>query len=522
MSFALFVAITTFLATRHAMWRDEVRAFSVATHSRSWLDLLGNIHQDGHPIIWYAILRVGYAAAHSTLVLPVASLLIAWTAAFLILRFSPFPVWIRLLAIFGAFLGHEFSVVSRNYGIGVLLMVVACILFPARGERPISLGIVLALLANTSVHAAVAALLLGFVWVGSGLLNPEFRRALTRPASLAALMFAVAGTAFALWSAHPPPDMVYAVPLSRLLLDKWGAIPLDPGAGLMGVELGNIAAAGVLPWARAGIDPTLASRAIVDVALLGIAWSLRRNPVCLAAALLAVFAFEVIFRLIYSGGLRHEGILAFILISLVWIACEESEAWPASDRRSMAFGLLPLLLFQAVALPVTVRRVLMHPTSSSRAFAALIDRTPAWRDAILAGEPDYMMEAMPYYVDNRVFMPRQRSFDYRVYFDRGARRKLQLRLGGLIDLADSLSCATGRPVLLAIGYGKLLSDSAGEAYLAYPPAEFRWNSAERSRLFAEGKLVGSFVQATGDENYSVFELAPRAAQTCNAGRGQRD
>lgn len=503
------------------MWRDEVRAFSVATHARSWLDLLGSIHQDGHPIIWYAILRLGYAATHSTLVLPVASLLIAWTAAFLILRFAPFPVWTRMLAVFGAFLGHEFSVVSRNYGIGVLLMVVACIFFPTRRERPIRLGIVLALLANTSVHAAVAALLLGFVWVGADLLNPSTRRALARPAYLAAIAIVGAGTAFGLWSARVPPDMAYAVTLSQLLPHNWGAIPLDPAAGLMGFQLANIAAAGELPWVRVGIDPTLASRVIVDVALLGIAWSLRRNPICLAAALLAVLAFELIFRVAYSGALRHEGILAFLLISLVWIACGESGT-RREARRSMALGLLPLLVFQTAALPVITHRTLMYPTSSSKAFGALINRTPAWRKAILAGEPDYMMEPLPYYVANGVFMPRQRAFDYRVYFDRGARRKLDLRLGGLIDLTDSLSCATGRPVLLAIGYPEVLSDSSGEAHPAYSGTVFRWNSTERSRLFAEGKLVGSFVQATGDENYSVFEFAPRQAATCNSKRSARD
>jgi len=503
------------------MWRDEVRAFSVATHARSWLDLFNEIHQDGHPVVWYAILRGGYAMTHSNLVLPVASLLIAWAAAFLILRFAPFPVWTRLMLVFGVFLGHEFSVVSRNYGIGVLLMIVACILFPSRGERPIRLGIVLALLANTSVHATIAALLLGFVWAVGDFANSTTRSSLSRPASLAALGIVLAGAALALWSAHVPSDMIYAVPLTQLRPDKWGVIPLDPGAGLMGTQLANIAAAGEMPWTRAGIDPVLASRLIVDVALVGIAWSLRRRPVCLAAAVVAIVAFEVIFRVLYSGSLRHEGILAFILISLVWIACEESRARPEA-RQSTALGLLPLLLFQTAALPVVARRTLVHPTSSSKAFGALINRTPAWRNAILAGEPDYIMEPMPYYVSNGVFMPRQRAFDYRVYFDRGTRRKLDLRLGGLIDLTDSLSCATGRPVLLAIGYRKLLSDSSGEAHPSYPGTVFRWDSRERSRLFAEGKLVGSFTQAASDENYSVIEFTPRDAATCGSGSNRRD
>jgi hypothetical protein len=511
----MFVALTTFLATRHAMWRDEVRAFSVATHARSWLDLFTSIHQDGHPVLWYAILRVGYEITHSPLVLPVAALVIAWITAFLILRSAPFPFWIRLLIVFSPFLAHELSVVARNYGIGVLFMVLACILFPTRGERPLRFGIVLALLANTSVHAAVAVLLLGFVWIASDVQSPASRRALARPASLAAITIGIAGTAFAFWSAHVPPDMAYAVGWSRLSPDKWSALPLDPGKGLMGIQLANIASAQVLPWAHLGVNPALACRLIVDIALLGIVWSLRRNPVCLAAAVLAVVSFEVIFRLIYSGGLRHEGILAFILISLVWIASEDSSSRSPSERRSIALGLLPMLLFQAVALPVTVRRVLLHPTSSSRSFAALIDRTPAWRGAILAAEPDYMMEPMPYYVGNRVFMPRQRAFDYRVYFDRGARRKLEMSLGGLLDVVDSLSCATRRPVLLAIGYHKILSDTAGKEHPSYGD-EFQWNSAERSRLFNEGKLVGSFFNAIGDENYSVFELAQPAAATCKA------
>jgi hypothetical protein len=91
---------------------------------------------------------------------------------------------------------------------------------------------------------------------------------------------------------------------------------------------------------------------------------------------------------------------------------------------------------------------------------------------------------------------------------------LELRLGGLIDIVDRLSCSTGRPVLLAIGHLKLLSDSSGEARLAYR-ADFRWDSAERSRLFARGKLIASFTRATTDENYHLFEIPPMARPGCH-------
>lgn len=514
-SLGAFIVLTSAMATRHAMWRDEVRAFSTAIHARSWFDLIGSIHQEGHPIVWYAILRTGYALTHSSLVMPVASLMIAWGASYLILRYAPFPVWVRLLAVFGAFLGHEFSVVCRNYGIGVLLMLFACVFFPTRRERPIRLGIVLALLANTSVHASIATLLLGFVWL-MDVFDPASRRALRRRGAIAAVGIAVAGVALALWSANVPPDMAYALSFSRVQVGQvWGTLWMDPGAGLMGYQLSNIAAAGDLPWARAGVDPELASRVVVDVALLGIAWALRRNRACLVAALLATVGFELIFRVIYPGALRHEGIIAFLMVSLVWIAGAEfgSRNSPARGR-PIVLGLLPLLVVQTAALPVIARREMLHPASSSKAFAALISTTPRFHNAILAGEPDYMMEAMPYYVRNQIFMPRQGRFDYRVYFDRGARRMLELRLGGLIDIVDRLSCSTGRPVLLAIGHLKLLSDSSGEARLAYR-ADFRWDSAERSRLFARGKLIASFTRATTDENYHLFEIPPMARPGCH-------
>ncbi len=514
-SLGAFIVLTSAMAMRHAMWRDEVRAFSTAIHPSSWFDLIGSIHQEGHPIVWYAILRTGYALTRSPLVMPVASLMIAWGAAYLILRYAPFPVWVRLLAVFGAFLGHEYSVVCRNYGIGVLLMLLACVFFPTRRERPIRLGIVLALLANTSVHASVATLLLGFVWL-MDVFDPASRRAIRRRAAITAVGIGVAGVAFALWSASVPPDMGYAFSFSRVQPGQlWGTLWMDPGAGLMGHQLSNIAAAGDLPWARAGVDPELASRVVADVALLGTAWALRRNRACLIAALLATVGFELMFRVIYPGALRHEGIIAFLLVSLVWIASAESGSRNSpAPGRPFVLGLLPLLIVQTVALPVIARREMLHPASSSKAFAALIRTTPRFHNAILAGEPDYMVEAMPYYVRNQIFMPRQRGFDYRVYFDRGARRPLELRLGGLIDIVDRLSCSTGRPVLLAIGHLKLLSDTAGEAHLAYR-ADFRWDSVERDRLFARGKLIASFTRATTDENYHIFEIPPMARPGCH-------
>ena len=54
---------------------------------------------------------------------------------------------------------------ARNYGISMLLLFVAAVLYRKRGEYPIRLALVLALLANTNVHSAVLVGLITGVWI---------------------------------------------------------------------------------------------------------------------------------------------------------------------------------------------------------------------------------------------------------------------------------------------------------------------------------------------------------------------
>ncbi len=501
------------------MWRDEVRAFSAATEARSWPDLVSILHQEAHPILWYALLRIGHEVTHSNLVLPVASLAVAAGTAFLILRFAPFPVWIRLLCIFGAFLGHEYSVVCRNYGLGVLLMIVACIAYPARHERPLLLGLALALLANTSVHAVIASVVLLFAWL-TDVFRQRYAGVFRHPTAIAAVALAVIGAALAIATAHPSPDMAYAFSLDKLQPARaLHAILIDPGVSLSGDRIASISAAEEIPWGQMSLDPRVMTRLIADLCILSVAWALRRNRACLVALVLATLTFAVLFRVIYVGSLRHEGILTFLMISLSWIACAELKGPGArSAAGRIALGLVPLLATQAIALPLIARRDLLYPQSSSRSFGSIIRDRASYRDAILIAEPDYLMESMPYYVGNRVFMARQRSFDNRVYFDRGVRRQQHMSLGELINVTDSITCATQSPALLSFGYPQLWRDSADTTPLAYGGAVFTWSSAERTRLFQRGKLVASFGSATTDENYYVFELLPRAGPACGTAR----
>jgi len=77
----LYAVLVIALAFQHDMWRDEVRALSVAINKPSWSSLVFELRHEGHPIIWYALLRIGYALTHSHLVLPVIAIVIGIVTA---------------------------------------------------------------------------------------------------------------------------------------------------------------------------------------------------------------------------------------------------------------------------------------------------------------------------------------------------------------------------------------------------------------------------------------------------------
>ncbi len=517
-SLATFIALLVTLATRHEMWRDEVRAFSVATRAPSWAAMFSSLHQEGHPALWYIVLRAGYAVTHSNIVLPGIAILVSAAAAYLILRYAPFPFWLRLSAVFGAFLGYELSVVARNYGIGVLFMVAACVVFPSRQERPWMLAVCLALMANTSVHAALASMVLLFIWL-TDVFEPARRANLMKPATLASLALVIGGIVLAFVTARPTPDMAWAFSADRFDAGRIvRTIFTDPGHAMRGVQGANVAAAGEFPWRYTGIDADIASRIIVDACLLWLGWSLRRRPFHLIAMLLTIVGFEVLFREVYSGALRHEGVIALLLFSIAWLAASgDPAASTQSDRRRIALGLLPLFAVQTAALPFMAQRYFNKAESGSKAYGQFLASHPKYRDAILMGEPDYMMESMPYYSANRVYMPRQNEFHYRVYFDRGQKRLQDLSLTRLMFVADSVACAYRAPVLLSLGYTSISWQKAGVGRPVYKGAIFRWTEAEWKVLRQQAIPVASFPQATTDEIYHVVEMNPVESGRCPAG-----
>jgi hypothetical protein len=491
---SFWLGLVVFTATRHEFWRDEVRALSLARAADSPLDLYTLVQYDGHPLLWHLVLFLGTSIVDTPLVLPIASIIIAFAAVAVFMWSSPFPLWFRCAFIFGALPVFEYSVMARNYGISMLLLFLAAILYRTRSTHPFRLAFVLALLANTNVHSAMFACLIAAAWAwdiaaghGPALVASGFRRYLP-------LVVVAAGVLLCFVSTAPRENTILtAVRDSAGLSPIWAALR-------RAVLRPDLTFPDLIPsWVRP--KPAI-------LVLYGAIAGLFMRPNLLLAALAAQTAFGVFFQVVYAGRFRHQGLYLVFLVFLYWLYMESpgARAWAGVRRLGSGGGLfgavLILVLFDLGRAPRRVWADINGTKSASQAFGVFLRESPHFHDAVIVPEPDFRMESLPYYAGNRIYLPREARFATTVSWTTAS--KAHLTLGELLRAARAVRSSYGSPVLIVLAPTALDSD-AGQKRVAYGKV-FSWTSEETAEFRSATRLLRDFDASEGDEDYRVFLL----------------
>jgi len=109
------------LILTHKPWLDEWQALMIAVQSPSLNDLLGNLRYEGHPPLWYALLRAASAIAGNRYALQAVALVFAAITQWIILFKSPFPRDLRLAIALSEVILFEYNTISRGYTLGISL-----------------------------------------------------------------------------------------------------------------------------------------------------------------------------------------------------------------------------------------------------------------------------------------------------------------------------------------------------------------------------------------------------------------
>jgi len=492
---AIYAAVVAYVAWNHELWRDEVRALNIAAGARSIGDLFALLHNEGHPPLWYLLLYAGYRVTHSMLILKPINLLCAIGAAHILLRQAPFPIWQKILFLCGAFPLYEYAVICRNYGISMLLMFAAAALYKDRFSRPLPLCVVLVLLANTNAYSLIiAGTLLVAIVVEALVLRPALDRRVLIQSGVGVIVVVasmIAAVVIMMPDATSTVSTIHAKNAS------------DFGASLVA---GTLAAPGALRNVLTGGNALPAHILFWVVTLYFVT-----RPWFLLTWVIAAVGFSTFSSLVYGADLFQLGLLYILLLVLLWIDGADGEglrppAWLIPLRPTGArlrdVALAVLLVTQAFLGYRVASMDLRAPISSSESLGRYLSSSPSLRDAVVIAEPDYMVEALPYYARNRIFLPREGKDMIKINLTTA--RKSTLSLDELLGTAERLRNETGKPVLLVVHH-PLSPD--GPFRIDYPYGlEFDYSVESLQRFQSKTTFLTVFDKAASDENYALFQL----------------
>jgi hypothetical protein len=393
---ASYLLFLIWMHVHHEMWRDEIHGWTLARLACSFGDLVtGDRAYEGHPPLWFWYLRIWAWLVKSAAGVQVATITAAVGAALLLVRFAPFPRYLKLLLLFSYYFGYEYTVLSRNYVLGWLLACVFCALYHPMRVRHLMLGACLALLSLTSFYGLALSLFLG-VWLVADLLRvgpAPGASAVPRALCLSIPLRLMAGLAI----------FAAALVFCALTLEPPDANPLTPHFVFEGVTLAEVpkmlyrVAAGFLPWRRFSMDDFWARSftfweasspwsACLGAAILLVAIAALYPCWRLMLAYLAMVAGILIFQQARDEGLpRHWGHFFVGFLLACWLV---RATYPHRPHRWSTALLAGICLVQIQAFVVATVIDTRHVFSGGRETAAFIRGTGLQDLPIIAG-PDF-------------------------------------------------------------------------------------------------------------------------------------
>jgi hypothetical protein len=486
--FAAWAAIVVVGLLHHAFWRDEVRALTLALDADSLSSIPAAIHGEGHPALWYLLLRTSYDIFGTKAVLPALNLLIAAAAVIIFLWQAPFSLWWKALFVLSAIVAYEYSIMSRNYSIVMLLMFLFAVVYTAPRRSPLWLILILFLLTQTHVIAALLTPFYLFIWFSDWWSG---RKSGSPPADrllwiILAAVVSSAGMLAAFATVYPTNNDLVLRPLpdGMRILRTIGSAILQPGYFYCEPPVSERA-----PWCATGGRLRLAETARTALLYFAVAGLAVRLPLLLSA-LGGLWGTTLFFQVVYWGYYRHQAIWIVFLISLYWLAFAGREQ-ALQVRSSIKSRVLLWSFYGAFAtllvINTGIRKVYadnVYEISKTRALSDLLKTSTDLRDAIILAEPEQIAEGTPYYVDNHIYLLREGKFG-KVATWSSRTSKLNLTLRDILVTARELKDKTGRPILILLEYPvTVVGSQQGREFGSPSPWRFRYDGDQASEFLA--------------------------------------
>ena len=347
-AFVAYLALVAIGLGWHEPWADEAQAWLMA-RDMSWSGLvLHGVRYEGSPALWHSILWV-LVRLHVTFnAARWIGGIFAASGVFVLLRFAPFPRFLRLILPFTFFMAYQDAVITRSYVLFALLAFSVTASIQHRRQRPILTAVLLGLLANVSVHGLVLSVALAavslLVWR---------RAAISRRNLVACLLLLFSFWIFSVGTTLPPKDIGF--PAGRNIEHSWSKISGGSPQSLQDTVLPNELAPVEIPPVHHK-QPSVLRKLVRLLSLITYPLSTIRILGLATCAALLVLAFKthggtslgwlailpyllmlVVFQSLYLAP-RHAGTLFVAFLISSWLA------WPRERPQKPAALVLAVLL----------------------------------------------------------------------------------------------------------------------------------------------------------------------------------
>ncbi len=431
---AIFFCVALFGMLHHEMWRDEHQAWLVAREAHSIPQLFQNIKYEGHPVLWHLLLYFITCFTHNVAYMQALHLLIACCFIYVFNRYATLDITCKILFSFGYFPIYEYAVISRCYGLEVLLVFIACALYRNRKSNYISLGITLALLANISIYGVIISLGIAGILALDQLFYQEKNREELRKLSIG-LFIVLIGVAAAVLMIMPSKDNTFYLksPGGIFEMGRW----INDFAKLFTAYFNIPNTAAIHFWNTNYFYPNEYRIETPVRQLFEAHWSyvllLIILPISTVFCSLLIFLRKPLILLLYAGitfgilcmfyytnllWIRYTGFLFIVLIICYWLAhfYEDKIYKNKLLKRLSDFGKKIQTPFLILALSTNViGGIVAHYKDYKYEFSRANDVVDYIRDNKLESLPiagciDYLTCAVATYLDRQLYYPQMNDY----------------------------------------------------------------------------------------------------------------
>ncbi|MFT5129781.1 MAG: hypothetical protein ACI8W8_003410 [Rhodothermales bacterium] len=452
-SLGLFSFLTIIGLIGHEMWRDEMRVWLTATKSADLSLLFDELIYDGHPGLWYLLVRALSPISQNPEIVKVLHFAVAATTACLILK-SECPIWQKCLLPLGYFFVYEYGVISRNYSLGICLLIGAAVLH-SRGRYRLSLCCLLPA-SLASVHALVIALAFHIVLLFK---LPKKGWAIFS-SGLILFFFYLQFFAFNSRDGRESPEITLSFERIIDYIENvtYAFFPIPSN--------------GINFWNQMVALPPILSVLLFIVIISSIAYYFRSHRTILAF-LVAVFCLFLLLNIFFvSQALRHCGhFFVSFVIALIISAARKldadllEEVSPRANSKAMDCCIGAVLCLHVILAVFAVKTDVERPFSNAKQTADFIKKNNlAAAPIIVDWHP--AGESLAAYLDKELVMYRASHFGY---FTPNTQAVAETSAAELMNSAASMAKTHKQDILLILTYNAdplLLSFSSPELRVA--------------------------------------------------------